>query len=175
MIPEIILESERLYLRKLDQADYGDLCEILQDVETMYAYEHAFSDEEAKAWLENQLRRYRDDGVGLWALIDRRSGIFVGQAGLTKQDTDRGVELEIGYLLKKRFWHQGYATEAACACRDYAFYSLNKHRVVSIIRDNNYSSRRVAERVGMKKEHTFIKHYYGLEMPHIVYGMSKPK
>lgn len=173
MPSEIILETDRIYLRKLNKTDCDDLCEILQDTETMYAYEHAFCDEEVRAWLENQLRRYADDGFGLWALIDRVSGVFVGQAGLTWQNTDRGVELEMGYLLKKRFWHQGYATEAACACRDYAFHSLNKDKVVAIIRDNNYSSRKVAERVGMKREHSFVKHYYGLEMPHIIYGVSK--
>ena len=58
----MILETQRLTLREMTQDDYADLCKILQDKEVMYAYEHAFSDEEAQGWLDNQLRRYQEDG-----------------------------------------------------------------------------------------------------------------
>ena len=47
MMTGAILETERLYLRKMTQEDYPALCEMLQDKEVMYAYEHAFSDKEA--------------------------------------------------------------------------------------------------------------------------------
>lgn len=48
----MILETQRLTLREMTQDDYADLCKILQDKEVMYAYEHAFSDEEAQAgWI----------------------------------------------------------------------------------------------------------------------------
>jgi RimJ/RimL family protein N-acetyltransferase len=66
-----ILETERTYLRELAWEDYDDLCEILQDEKTMYAYEHAFSDEEVRNWLNNQFRRYKNLGFGLWAVVDR--------------------------------------------------------------------------------------------------------
>ena len=42
-----ILETERLVLREMEETDYEALCRMLQDPEVMYAYEHAFSDEEA--------------------------------------------------------------------------------------------------------------------------------
>lgn len=167
-----ILETERVYLRQMTQADYQELCEMLQDAEVMYAYEHGFSDEEVQAWLDKQLTRYSEDGIGLWAVINKASGAFVGQAGLTWQETDQGQELEIGYLLKKRYWHQGYATEAAEACKEYAFYVLGSNRVTAIIRDSNTASQRVAERIGMKPERQFVKHYYGMDMPHIIYSIS---
>lgn len=168
-----IIETERLYLREMDQGDYKDLCEILQDEEVMYAYEHAFSDEEVQDWLDRQKERYSQYGFGLWAAIDRSSGAFVGQIGLTMQDVEGTEELEIGYQFKKKYWHQGYATEAAKACKEYAFRELNQDRVVSIIRDNNRASQKVAERNGMKVEKTFVKHYYGMDMPHYVYSIRK--
>lgn len=46
------LETERLYLREIRQSDYDDLCKILQDEETMYAYNGAFNDEEVQEWLD---------------------------------------------------------------------------------------------------------------------------
>lgn len=168
-----ILETKRVLLRELNEEDYKDLAEILQDETVMYAYAHAFEDREVEEWLKRQLGRYQKEGVGLWAVIDKVSGAWVGQVGLTWQQTDRQRELEIGYLLKKRFWHMGYATEAAEGCKQYAFEVLQADRVVSIIRETNLASRQVAERLGMKEDYRFVKHYYGIEMPHIVYAIQK--
>ena len=67
-----ILETERTYLREMTQDDYTDLCEILQDAETMYAYEHAFTDTEVQNWLNRQLERYKQFGFSLWAVIDKK-------------------------------------------------------------------------------------------------------
>ena len=82
-----ILETQRLILRKLTQDDYGGLCNILQDKEAMYAYEHAFSDAEVQDWLINQQRRYKEDGFGLYAVLLKETGRFIGQAGITMQKT----------------------------------------------------------------------------------------
>ena len=171
----MILETERLYLRKLRQSDFEDLCRILQDGEVMYAYEHAFETEEVQEWLDRQLARYAVDGIGLWAVLLRETGEFVGQAGLTMQEYAGTRVPEIGYLLKKMYWQQGYATEAASRCRDYAFNVKGWDRVYAIIRDCNAASRRVAERVGMRRVDGFVKHYYGMDMPHDVYAVDRPK
>lgn len=65
----MIPETERLYMRELKQADLADLCEILQDEKTMYAYEGAFRDDEAQEWLDRQIARYKKWGFGLWAVL----------------------------------------------------------------------------------------------------------
>lgn len=169
---ESILQTPRLWLREMTEADFPDLCEILQDEETMYAYEHAFSDAEAWDWLHRQQARYRQDGFGLWAMIRHEDGAFIGQAGLTMQDWEGRRVPEIGYLLKRRHWHCGYATEAACGCRDHAFGTLGLDAVYSIIRDTNAASRRVALRVGMHQVGRFVKHYYGMDMPHDVFCVT---
>ena len=112
-----IIETPRLGLRRLTEADLDDLCLILQDAQAMYAYEHAFSDEEVREWLDKQLARYEKYGFGLWAVELRESGEFVGQCGLTMQETPEGERLEVGYLFRRDRWRRGYATEAAAACR----------------------------------------------------------
>ena len=98
---KIILETDRLSLREMTPSDLPAICRVLQDSETMYAYEHAFSDEEAAAWLNNQLRRYREDGFGLWAAVLKESGEIIGQCGLTRQNVDETRVVEVGYLFER--------------------------------------------------------------------------
>ncbi len=168
-----ILETERLTLREMEQEDFAALCAILQDEKAMYAYAHAFSDEEAQAWLDNQRRRYREDGFGLWAVVCRDTGAMIGQCGLTWQDWNGTAVREVGYLFQRTYWHQGYATEAARACRDYAFETVEAEEVFSIIRDINTPSQNVARRNGMTVRGHMVKHYYGMDMPHVIYGIRR--
>lgn len=163
---QMILETERLYLRELTQEDYPSLCRILQDEETMYAYEGAFCDTEVQEWLDRQISRYRRWGFGLWAVILKETDQMIGQCGLTMQPWKGEEVLEVGYLLERNFWHRGYATEAARACRDYAFEVLQAKEVCSIIRDTNLASQKVAVRNGMCRKDSDIKHYKGVDMPH---------
>lgn len=171
---DVVAETKRLILRKMTPSDREDLCRILQDEEVMYAYEGAFSDEEVEAWLDRQLKRYEEDGFGLWAVILKENGEMIGQCGLTMQDIPERKVVEIGYLFQKRYWHKGYATEAAKACKQYAFDKLKVGEVFSIIRDTNRASQEVARRNGMELAGTFVKHYRGVEMPHLVFSVSNP-
>jgi RimJ/RimL family protein N-acetyltransferase len=81
----------------------------------------------------------------------------------------------VGYLFQKAYWHNGYATEAAIACRDYAFEKINADEVFSIIRDNNIASQNVAKRNGMTIKDTFVKHYRGIDMPHYLFSVKRGK
>ena len=169
-----ILETKRLILREMTDEDYPALCKMLRDAEVMYAYAHAFSEQEAWAWLRNQQRRYREDGFVLWAAVQRTSGEMIGQCGITWQSWNERMVPEIGYLFCKAFWHQGYAIEAAEACKKYAFVKLKFKEVFSIIRENNVPSIRVAQRNGMQCLGSMLKHYYGLDMPHLVFSVKNP-
>ena len=94
---------------------------------------------------------------------------MIGNIGITMQMFGNLQVPEIGYLLNKDYWHKGYATEGAIACRDYAFNVLKFDKVYSIIRDNNLPSQAVAKRNGMQVVGKEIKHYYNMDMPHLVY------
>ena len=169
----MILETRRLCLREMTPSDYAALCGILQDPEVMYAYNGPFDDEETQAWLDRQLDRYRAYGhrFGLWAVILKETGSMIGQCGLTMQPWKDRQVLEIGYLFRRDHWHQGYATEAAIACREYAFSTLHADEVCSIIRDTNLPSQRVARRVGMLPADTWVKRYRGMDMPHVMFSV----
>ena len=165
----MIFETERLYLREMNQSDFDSLCKILQDEETMIAYEGAFSDSEVQEWLDRQISRYQKWGFGLWAVILKQTNEMIGQCGLTMQPWKDKEVLEIGYLFDRAYWHKGYAIESAMACKKYAFEILKADEVCSIIRDTNIASQNVAIRNGMTIVDTWTKHYRGVDMPHFCY------
>ena len=169
----MIIETKRLYLRQLNKNDFNSIMEILGDGKTMYAYEHAFSKEEGMSWLNNQFIRYEKYGFGLWAVILKGTDKLIGQCGITMQNTgDREVH-EVGYLFNRSYWHKGYATEAASACRNYAFDVLSVNEVCTIIRTNNLASINTAIRSGMLARGQIVKHYYGMDMPHIIFSINR--
>lgn len=169
----MIIETERLYLRELNQEDFDSLCRILQDETTMIAYEGAFTNKEVQEWLDRQMDRYLAYGFGLWAVVLKDTNEMIGQCGLTMQPWKEDEVLEIGYLFERKYWHHGYATEAAKACKKYAFEVLGANEVCSIIRDTNLASQNVAIRNGMNIRDRWTKHYRGVDMPHIRYVVYK--
>lgn len=165
----MIFETERMYLREMNQTDFNSLCKILQDKDTMYAYEGAFNDNEVQEWLDRQISRYQKWNFGLWAVILKENDEMIGQCGLTMQPWKETEVLEIGYLFNRLYWHKGYAIETARACKKYAFETLKANEVCSIIRDTNIASQNVAIRNGMTIRDTWIKHYRGIDMLHYRY------
>lgn len=165
----MIFETERLYLREMEQTDFKALCRILQDKDTMYAYEGTFSDDEVHEWLDRQIARYQKWGFGLWVVVLKETDEMIGQCGLTLQSWKENEVLEIGYLFERSYWHNGYAIESAKACKKYAFETLDATEVCSIIRDTNIASQNVAIRNGMIRTDTWIKQYRGVDLPHYRY------
>ena len=169
-----ILETPRLILREMEQTDYPALAAIMQDEKTMYAYGSAFSDAETQEWLDRNLRRYEEDGFGLWAVILKSSGDMIGQCGITWQEAEDAHVPEIGYSFNRAYWHEGYATEAAIACKEYAFNTLGFKEIFSIVRCTNIASKDVAIRNGMIIRGRFIKNFRGEDMPHFVLSAKNP-
>ena len=166
----VILQTPRLYLRKIQTDDYSSVCAILQDIEVMYAWEHAFSNEEVVQWIDGNIMRYNRDGYSYWAVIEKVSNKLVGVTGLISEQADDENYVGVGYIYKKSYWGNGYAFEAASACVDYAFNSLHLNEITAQIRPENKASRKVAERLGMSIKKQFIKHYKNKDMPHLLYS-----
>ena len=166
----IITETERLIIREMVKSDFDALCKILCDEEVMRAaYESAFSVEEAQNWMNRHFKRYEEYGFGLWAVVLKETNEMIGQCGLTIQSWREKEILEIGYLFQKAYWHKGYATEAAIACREYAFSVLNASSVYSMIRDTHIASQNVAVRNGMKVVDKFTKNFRYVDMDFFLY------
>ena len=144
-----VIETERLLLREFVPDDADALAAVISDPETMRFYPEPRDRAGVESWIERNRRRYREYGHGLWALVLKSSGEVVGDCGLARQTVDGVDEIEIGYHLRRDLWGQGFAPEAAGACRDYGFERLGAERLIALIRPENLPSRRVAEKVGL--------------------------
>ena len=165
-----IAETNRLLLREFEPEDADALARVMSDPETMRYYPAPFDRAGVEGWIARNRRRYAVDGHGLWAMILKSSGELIGDCGLTKQNVDGSEEIEIGYHVRRDHWGQGYATEAAIACREYGFATLPVERLISLIRPENLPSCRVAEKSGMK----FWKEVMWRGLRHYVYAAKRP-
>ncbi|OYC95217.1 GNAT family N-acetyltransferase [Microbacterium sp. Yaish 1] len=168
----MIARTDRLVLRLMTEDDLGPLREILTDPIAMTAYEGAFDNAESAQWLARNLRRYEEDGFGLWA-VDLPGVGMIGQCGITRQFVGDEQVLEVGYLFQRAHWHQGYATEAAVAARDWGFRELGAPAIWAKVRDTNIASMNVAIRLGMTVRRRFMVHYRGVDMPHLGFAVDR--
>lgn len=152
----MILETERLWLREFALADADALEKVLGDATAMEFYPSAFDRMGVEAWIVRNQRRYREEGSGLWAMVLKESGEVIGDCGCVRQEVEGRTELEIGYHVRRDLWGNGYATEAARACLDYAFTRPGAAKTISMIRPENLRSRRVAEKIGLSCEKSFF-------------------
>lgn len=150
----IILETERLVLRRLLPDDLDRLFELYRDPEIRrYFPEGTLTYEETKEELEWFLNGHpRHPELGLWATIHKDTGEFIGRCGLLPWTINGRAEVEVAYLLAKEYWGQGLATEAAQAIVDYAFDRLHLTRLICMIYAENQASIGVATRIGMTFE-----------------------
>lgn len=147
-----VLTTPRLILREMTGADLDDIAALLGDKEVMRYYPRPRNRDEASDWIEWNLGLYRDHGFGLWAMTRRVNGEFVGDCGLTLQHVDGVDEVEVGYHVRASLQGNGYATEAATACRNFARDVLGLRRLIAIINPANLPSQRVAEKIGLRPE-----------------------
>lgn len=164
-----MIESKRLVFRQMDHNDFIHAARMLQDLEVMYAWEHAFTDEEVHAWIDRRMAGYETHGYDYFLAVHKETGEVVGQMGLLAEEIEGESCLGIGYILNKDHWRQGYALEGAAALMDYAFDVLKAERVICDIRPQNKSSIVVAKGIGMVQVGEFVKHYNGKDMPHLIF------
>jgi RimJ/RimL family protein N-acetyltransferase len=147
----IILETERLILRRLVIEDLDDLYALYCDAEVRrYFPEGTLTYEETKeelAWFLNGHPTHPE--LGLWATIHKPSNRLIGRCGLLPWTIDGCAEVEVAYLLAKDYWGQGLGSEAAQAILDYGFEKLLLPRLICLIDRENQASIGVATKIGM--------------------------
>lgn len=152
-----VIETERLYLRELVLADAPELSKVLSDPESMQFYPEPFNREKVEKWIQWNIDNYKLYGHGLWAVILKDGEQFIGDCGITMQKIEDETIPEIGFHIIKDYWHKGYATEAAFACKQYAFEVMEYPAIFSYTTVKNLASQKVAEKIGMQPYKVFEK------------------
>ncbi|PZR08277.1 MAG: N-acetyltransferase [Flavobacterium psychrophilum] len=144
----MIITTQRLHLRQLTPNDAENFYLLNADPEVIrYTGDGAFANiEAAKQFLEGY-NHYEKYGFGRWAVIRREDNDFLGWCGL--KYTPETDEYDIGFRFFKKYWNQGYATEAAQACLNYGFEKLRLKTIIGRAMKANTASVKVLEKIGM--------------------------
>lgn len=148
----VIVETPRVILRRLERGDLGALTALYADPEVRrYFPEGTLSAAETEEELEWFLNGHPDfPQLGLWATIEKVSGKFIGRCGLLPWTIEGSDEVEVAYLLDRRWWGKGLASEAARALVAYGFNTLKLPRLIALIDEANIASMLVAEAAGLR-------------------------
>lgn len=152
----IIMETNRLLIRQYTLCDIDKVYRILSDPVTMSFWPKPFDKEQIINWVERNIRSYKENGFGRWLVVLKERDIVIGDCGIIRAEVNNRLENDLGYIIDRDYWNQGYGTEAAQACLNYAFNDLNLDSICINMPINHVSSRRVAEIIGMKLETEYI-------------------
>ena len=160
------LESERLLLRPLEWDDRDLGVEMFTDPEVMRYVAPPYTPAKVDAEMPDYLRRCAGGCIGIWCTLDKSSGERLGSAALLPLpiealdteweliagDTLPEREIEIGYLLKRAAWGQGYATEVCRRLIQFAFEESPLQELVAITDPANAASQKVLLKSGLVAE-----------------------
>ncbi len=152
----MIIETKRLILREYTLDDFDDIFKILSDEETMKHYPSPYNRKMTLHWIEWNIQNYEKYGFGIWAVILKDTNEFIGDCGLTIQNIDGELLPEIGYHIHKKYWRQGFGSEAAKAVRDWAFQNTNYDCLYSYMKYSNVASFSTAIANGMRKVKEYL-------------------
>lgn len=144
-----IIDTARCSLRELVPEDADSLMKIFGDAVAMRFSPMPTTKDRAAAlsMIAWHAENYRQFGFSAWAVIEKETRAFIGQAGLLPHD----IGVELFYSIIPEYWGHGFATEIACACRDYAFEKLGHETLIALIHPDHARAANVARKVKMRE------------------------
>jgi len=170
---KVHIETERLIIRDIEEYDVEGIFKLDSDPEV-----HEFlgkkpiktmkEAEEVIAYIRGQ---YEKNGIGRWAVIDKKTKDFIGWTGLKYEEGLREdfSYYDIGYRLRKKYWGKGIATETAIESLKYGFEKLNLSEIGAAADINHIVSNKILKKVGLK----FIDRFHYKNVAHNWYNLTK--
>jgi len=151
---KIFAETERLILREILPSDIDGMFELDSDPEVhKYLGNKPVIDRDQISKVIDFIRQqYIDNGIGRWAIIDKKTNNFMGWTGLkfqTDLTNNHKNYYDLGYRLIKKYWGQGIATETAIVSLQYAFEQLKTNEVYAMANCENVGSNKILRKVGL--------------------------
>jgi len=146
--PGAVVETDRLILRVPCIEDFDGYADLLADEEACrFIGGHM---PRSAAWRKflQMPGAWAVQGFGMFSIIDKASGQWLGQLGPWQPEGWPGTE--VGWAFRRTAWGRGYATEAAVAAIDWAFAQLGWTEVIHCIDGDNHASQALAARLGSR-------------------------
>lgn len=169
---KIHIETERLILRDLEEFDAEGIFALDSDpaVHEYLGKKPISTMQQAQEIIVHVRRQYIENGIGRWAIVDKKTNDFIGWTGLKyeKSIIDEAY-FDLGYRLRQKYWGQGIATETAVESLKYGFNQLGLEEICALAAVGNLGSNRVLQKVGMN----LVGPYTLDGEPHHWYRLSK--
>ncbi|WP_417428217.1 GNAT family N-acetyltransferase [Kiloniella sp.] len=147
---KIILETDRLIVREIGEADAPFILRLLNDpafIKNIVDKEVRTLDQACDYINSGPVTSYRENGFGLYVVVLKEGKASIGMCGLVKRD---GLDdPDIGYALLPEYCSKGYAVEAASAVLEYGQTQLGIEKIVGIVNPDNVGSAKVLEKIGL--------------------------
>jgi RimJ/RimL family protein N-acetyltransferase len=140
------LETPRLILRPPILADLDGWAAMMADEETARFIGGVAPRSSCWRQLTMMAGSWALEGFGMFSVVEKSSGAWVGRIGPWRPDGWPGDE--VGYGLSRDHWGKGYAVEAAAAAMDWAVDHLGWTDIIHCIDERNIASQGVARRLG---------------------------
>jgi RimJ/RimL family protein N-acetyltransferase len=148
---DLIITTRRLQLRLLQPSDIDNLLALNSDPEVRRFFPDGVQDRtQTEARIKDFLAFYQYHGLPCFVMFELASGEFVGRGGFGPI----AGEIEVGYLLHKKYWGQGYATEALAALLHWAHHNIQAEHIIAITPTEHLVSQRVVQKCAMIKYKT---------------------
>jgi ribosomal-protein-alanine N-acetyltransferase len=160
------LKTDRLFLRPLVQNDWEMALETFMDPEVMKFVADVSSEEALAEEMKAAVRRGAGGRIGVWCVLQREMGEKLGTAillplpieeddtdwSLLQEDQYPDADIEVGYILKRSAWGNGYATEACRRLVQFAFEETELNEIVAVTDPRNAVSQKVLRKCGLRDE-----------------------
>ena len=171
------LETDRLLLRPLVENDWEMALETFMDPEVMKFVADVGSEEALAEEMKTAIRRGAGGRIGVWCVLQRETGEKLGTAillplpieeddtdwSLVQEDRYPDADIEVGYILKRSAWGNGYATEACRRLVQFAFEETELNEIVAVTDPRNAASQKVLRKCGLRDEG--LRRAYAEECP----------
>ncbi|KTD60353.1 GNAT family acetyltransferase [Legionella santicrucis] len=145
----ILVETSRLLIKTpiLDDLEYWYL--LHSDEHVMEYMGGVQSKSVIQEWLQSDILHYNKHHFTMGSVFEKNNNEFIGRAGLVYLDhNDNQPDIEIGYILHKKYWGQGYGVELVEALIDWGFAHLAVDKLVVVTRPENTKSKCLLEKCG---------------------------
>lgn len=155
---KIVLQSKRLKLKQISSVEISNINMLFSESPSLLLFSEEQKREKAVEWVSRMKKSFKDDGLGFFSCYLKNDNTFIGHCGILKRKFFDEDIFELGYAILRRFWNNGYATEAAGLCINFAFESLELKSLSAFIEPGNTASILVAQKSGMAfKQEIFIE------------------